>query len=113
MPFSVDEVQPDFMIAAGYKWMLSPYGFGLMYVAKEWQSSRPLEETWVARKNADDFAGLVEYNDEYMEGARRFEVGEKGTPTILPGAIAALEQIAAWKIDRIAATLQRTGRYGI
>ena len=35
----------------------------------------------------------VQYNDTYLPGARRFEVGEKCTSTILPGAIAALEQL--------------------
>lgn len=105
MPLSIEEIQPDFLVAAGYKWLLCPYGFSLMYVSTEWQSARPLEETWLARSNAEDFASLVNYSDSYMPGARRFDVGEKCTPTILPGAIAALEQIEAWGIERIAATL--------
>lgn len=105
MPLSVDEMQPDFLVAAGYKWLLCPYGFSLMYVSKKWQAARPLEETWLARSNAEDFSSLVNYSDTYMPGARRFDVGEKCTPTILPGAIAALEQIKAWGVDSIAATL--------
>jgi selenocysteine lyase/cysteine desulfurase len=40
-----------------------------------------------------------------MPGARRFDVGEKCTATILPGAIAALEQVEAWGVGNIAATL--------
>lgn len=65
----------------------------------------PLEETWLARDNAQDITALVKYSDTYMPGARRFDAGEKCTPTILPGAIAALEQIKAWGVDNIAATL--------
>jgi hypothetical protein len=65
----------------------------------------PSEETWLARRNAEDFAALVKYSDAYMPGARRFDVGEKCTATILPGAIAALEQVKAWGIGNIAATL--------
>ncbi len=105
MPFSMDQIKPDFLIAAGYKWLLCPYGFSLMYVSEQWRNSRPLEETWQARENAEDFASLVNYSDNYMSGARRFDVGEKCTPTILPGAIAALEQIKAWGVQQISETL--------
>ena len=105
MPFPFADVDPDFLVAAGYKWLHGPYGSGLLYVAEQWRNSRPLEESWQARDNAEDFAGLVAYSDRYMHGARRFDVGEKCTPTILPGAIAALEQIREWGIASIAASL--------
>ena len=105
MPFSIDQIKPDFLVAAGYKWLLCPYGFSLMYVSEQWRDSRPLEETWLARENAEDFASLVSYSDKYMPGARRFDVGEKCTSTILPGAIAALEQIKVWGVQQISDTL--------
>ena len=105
MPFPLAEVEPDFLVAAGYKWLLCPYGFSLLHVSERWRNARPLEETWLARHNAEDFAGLVKYSDTYMPGSRRFDVGEKCTATILPGAIAALEQIEAWGVENIAATL--------
>ena len=105
MPFSIENVRPDFLIAAGYKWLLCPYGFGVLYVSEQWRDARPLEEVWLARQNAEDFSGLVKYSDVYMPGARRFDMGEKCIPTILPGAIAALEQIETWGIENIADTL--------
>jgi selenocysteine lyase/cysteine desulfurase len=104
MPLDLAAVQPDFVVAAGYKWLLCPYGVGLMYVAPRWRDAAPLEESWLARENAEDFAGLVRYSDAYEPGARRFDVGEKCT-ALLPGAIAALEQLQAWGVDRIADTL--------
>ena len=104
MPFPMAEVQPDFLVTAGYKWLLSPYGFGLLYVSERWRNARPLEETWQARSKAEDFTSLASYSDTYMPGARRFDVGEKCT-AILPGAIAALEQIGTWGVENIAATL--------
>jgi selenocysteine lyase/cysteine desulfurase len=104
MPFDLDAIQPDFAVAAGYKWLLCPYGFGLLYVAPRWREARPLEESWLARSNADDFTLLASYSDRYMDGARRFDVGEKCT-AILPGAIAALEQLQAWGISEIARSL--------
>ncbi len=105
MPFSVSEVQPDFLVAAGYKWLLCPYGFGLLYVSEQWRNARPLEETWLARSNAEDFTALVNYSDSYLPGARKFDVGEKCTATILPGAIAALEQIKTWSVEYIKESL--------
>ena len=105
MPFSLENVQPDFLVAAGYKWLLCPYGFSLLYVSERWRSARPLEETWLARDNAENFAALVKYSDTYMPGARRFDVGEKCTATILPGAVAALEQIKVWEVEEISNSL--------
>lgn len=107
MPLSMAEVQPDFLVAAGYKWLLGPYGFSLLWVAKQWRHARPLEETWLARDNAHDFTSLVQYSGVYMPGARRFDVGEKCTATILPGAIAALEQIREWGVGNIAESLAK------
>jgi selenocysteine lyase/cysteine desulfurase len=105
LPLDLAALDPDFMVAAGYKWLLCPYGFGLMYVAPRWRDARPLEETWLARANAEDFATLVNYSDVYRSGARRFDVGETCVTTILPGAIAALEQLKAWGVARIAESL--------
>jgi len=105
MPFSIENVKPDFLIAAGYKWLLCPYGFSLLYVSEQWRTARPLEETWLARDNAEDFSTLVKYSSTYMPGARRFDVGEKCTATILPGAIAALQQIKQWGVEEISNSL--------
>lgn len=105
VPLSVDEIRPDFLIAAGYKWLLCPYGASLMYVAERWRDARPLEEHWQARIGAEDFSRLAQYSETYMTGARRFDVGEKGCSNVLPGSIAALEQLQAWGIENIAATL--------
>lgn len=104
MPLDLHDVCPDFLVAAGYKWLLCPYGVVLLYVAPQWRNARPLEESWMTRQGAEDFAGLTRYRDEYLPGARRFDVGETAT-ALLPGAIAALEQIAAWSVDGIARSL--------
>jgi selenocysteine lyase/cysteine desulfurase len=106
LPLDLATVDPDFMVAAGYKWLLCPYGFGLMYVSPRWRDARPLEETWLARAHAEDFATLVNYSEVYRPGARRFDVGETCVNTILPGAIAALEQLKAWGVVRIAESLK-------
>lgn len=105
MPHSVTDMQVDFLVSAGYKWLLCPYGFSILFVHDKWFGARPLEETWISREDAADFAGLVRYHEKYQTGARKFEMGQKGIPTLLPGAIAALQQIQSWGIANISQTI--------
>lgn len=104
-PFDAQAVQPDFAVAAAYKWLLGPYSYGLMYVAPKWQQGRPLEEGWIQRDNARDFSGLIRYTDGYEPGARRFDVGERSNFALLPAAIAALQQLLAWGVKEISDTV--------
>ena len=105
LPLDVAQVRPDFLVAATYKWLLGPYSLGFLYVAPRWQSGQPLEENWVNREAAHDFARLVDYREGYAPGARRYDMGERANFVALPMAMAALEQIGAWQVARIAQTL--------
>jgi selenocysteine lyase/cysteine desulfurase len=105
MPFDVAAVQPDFAVAAGYKWQLSPYGTGMLYVAPRWQGGEPIEQNWLNRAGSQDFSRLVDYTDTYQPGARRFDYGECANPPLLMGACAALDLIDGWGVANIAATL--------
>ena len=110
LPLDLAAVAPDFVVTAGYKWLLGPYGLGFLWVAPRHRSGRPLEEGWITRAGAHDFARLVDYTDAYAPGARRFDVGERSSFALLPAAIAALEQLLARGVPEIAATLARTNR---
>jgi selenocysteine lyase/cysteine desulfurase len=102
-PIDVGVVQPDFLVAVGYKWLMGPYSFGYLYVAPRWhEQGVPLEQTWMSRAGAEDFARLVDYSGEMRPGARRFDMGEFSQFTLLPMATAALEQVLAWGVDRVA-----------
>ena len=103
-PFDATAVQPDFAVAATYKWLLGPYSLGVLYVASKWHGGKPLEENWIQRDNARDFSGLVLYTDGYQPGARRFDMGEHANFALLPAAIAAIEQILKWGVDEISTT---------
>lgn len=104
-PFDAGKVQPDFAVAAGYKWLLSPYSTGVLYVAPKWHGGRPLEEGWIQRENSRRFAGLIHYTDEYQAGARRFDVGECSNFALLPGMIAAMRQLLDWGTAEISETI--------
>ncbi|WP_298724332.1 aminotransferase class V-fold PLP-dependent enzyme [uncultured Ferrovibrio sp.] len=105
LPFDVAEIDPDFLAVGGYKWLMGPYSFGYLYVARRWQQAVPLEQNWIARKDSENFAGLVDYKSEYQPGARRFDVGERSNFALTPAAIAALQMLLDWGIENIQATL--------
>jgi selenocysteine lyase/cysteine desulfurase len=104
LPFSVQEVQPDFAVAACYKWLLGPYSVGLLYVAPKWHNGAPLEENWIQRANAQDFSGLTLYTPEYYEGAQRFDMGERANFALLPAAVSSMKQLLEWTIPAISET---------
>ncbi len=106
LPLDFEVVDPDFVIAPTYKWLLGPYSMGFLYVAPRWRDGRPIEENWLNRKGSEDFAGLVDYEDAYQPGARRFDMGERANFQLMPMTRCALEQISDWGVETIAATLQ-------
>jgi selenocysteine lyase/cysteine desulfurase len=108
MPLDLAEVRPDFLVSVGYKWLLGPFGLGYLYVAPRHRDGVPLEENWISRLGSEDFAGLVDYQDRYQPGARRFDVGQRTHFETTPMAIAALRQLLDWEVPRVAATLRRT-----
>ncbi|WP_346907782.1 aminotransferase class V-fold PLP-dependent enzyme [uncultured Roseibium sp.] len=105
-PLDLDQIRPDFLVASGYKWLLMPYGLSLFYADPKWHDARPLEETWLNRAGAEVFENLVDYAHDYQPGARRFDMGEKSIPTLLPGGLVALEHLRDWGVAGIASTLE-------
>jgi selenocysteine lyase/cysteine desulfurase len=108
LPLDLEAVDPDYLVAAGYKWLLGPYSLGFLYVAPRHQQGRPLEEGWVVRRGAEDFRRLLEYPDRLHADARRFDMGERSNFALLPVAGAALAQLLEWGVGRIADTLRET-----
>ncbi len=104
LPFRVDDVQPDFAVAASYKWLLGPYSIGMLYVAPKWHNGSPLEEGWIQRANSRDFSSLILYADEYDAGARRFDMGERSNFALLPAAVRAMRQILDWGVEELSVT---------
>ena len=93
LPFDVQEIQPDALIVAGYKWLMGPYSSGFAYYGERFDQGIPLEDSWIARRGSEDFSRLVDYQDDYAAGAVRFDVGERSNPIIIPMIIAALDEL--------------------
>lgn len=105
LPLDLAAVDPDYLIATSYKWMMGPYSLGFLYVAPRHQDGRPLEEAWIARRNAHDFRSLSTYETGFAPGARRFDMGERSNFALLPVAGEAIRQLIEWGVADIADTL--------
>ena len=101
MEFNASGVDPDFAVAACYKWMLGPYATGFLYAAPRHHAGAPLEENWINRAGSQDFTRLIDYQDRYQPGARRFDMGERSSHQLVPAALAALEVLDTIGADRI------------
>jgi selenocysteine lyase/cysteine desulfurase len=107
MPLDWQRVRPDYLVTVGYKWLLGPFALAYLYVAEPHRDGVPLEENWISRLGSEDFAALVDDQDRYQPGARRFDVGQRTHFETTPMATAALRQLLDWEVPRIAATLGR------
>jgi selenocysteine lyase/cysteine desulfurase len=106
-PFDVAEVGSDFLVASAYKWLLGPYGVGFMYVGEEYRGGTPIEHNWINRRGSEDFSRLVDYQDAFQPGARRYDVGERSNFVLLPMANEALRQILHWGVENVSETIGR------
>lgn len=103
LPINVQDVNPDALICAGYKWMMGPYGIALGYFGPRLTGGIPLEEGWIVRKESEDFTSLVDYEEEYQPGARRYDMGQRSNFITLPMMREALRQVAEWGVENIQA----------
>jgi len=95
--FDIQKIKPDFLVAATYKWLLGPYGTTLAYFGKYFDDGFPLEQTWIGRKNSQDFKNLINYQSDYQEGAFRYNMGEFSNFINLPMIEKALDLLIEWQ----------------
>ncbi len=101
LPFDVQEIQPDALVCAGYKWLMGPYSIGLAYYGPALDEGAPVEENWINRYESENFSNLVNYNDRYQPGALRYEVGEHSNFILVPMMLKAVQQLNEWGIENI------------
>src|SRR6202158_133499 len=77
MPLDVTKLDADFMVCAGYKWLLSPYGTGFFWTKNEHtEKMRPGPFYWAAAEGAENFHSLAFENPKPAKGARRWDMAE-------------------------------------
>ena len=101
LPLSIEKIQPDALICAGYKWLMGPYSIGVAYYGNYFDKGIPIEDNWINRRGSENFSGLINYSDRYGELASRYNVGEQSNFILLPMLLAGLNQIESWGIKNI------------
>ena len=100
-PFDVNEIKPDALICAGYKWLMGPYGMGVAYYGSAFESGSPIEQNWINRKDSENFAELVNYQKKYQPGSGRYSMGEQSNFILLPMLLESLKQLNKWNVTEI------------
>ena len=74
-PLDVSAVDVDVVACGAQKWLLSPWGTGFVWLRPDLvQTLRPVDVSWMATRNSDDFTRLIDYDFTYRDDARRFEM---------------------------------------
>ena len=92
IPLDVASVGADFIVASGYKWLLSPYGTGFFWIRGELISKmRPGPFYWQAVEGSNHFGSLVFPRPKAEVGAKRWDSAETASYFNLAGMNASLE----------------------
>lgn len=103
MPIDVARLQPDLLVAHAYKSMLAQYGLGFAYFGPRLAGGEPLDEGWLVRRDARDFARLVDYQDDYAPGMRRYDTSLRANTVLIASLLASASLLAQWRPVRVQA----------
>jgi len=79
VPMDVHELGADFLVGAGYKWLLSPYGTGFFWAKREHLTmARPGPFYWTAQAT-ESFFDLNFVDPKPSTGAKRWDAAETAT----------------------------------
>lgn len=77
VPMDVRTLGADFLVCAGYKWLLGAFGTGFFWIKRELLASvRPGPFYWMAVAGSDNFSKLDFSNPKVEESARRWDAPE-------------------------------------
>lgn len=92
MPVDVSDLGVDFMVCAGYKWLLSPYGTGFFWAkSAHIANMRPGPYYWAAAEGADKFHALASDRPKRVFGAFGWDIAETSNYFNLAAMDASLE----------------------
>ncbi|MHA2254162.1 MAG: aminotransferase class V-fold PLP-dependent enzyme [Candidatus Kariarchaeaceae archaeon] len=102
VPIDVNKTPVDAIIASGYKYMLSPYGTGFLYVAKSRHHEISVTmPTWMGMSNSRDFSKLNDYEFRPVQSAAKYDVGGHTSFLNVMGMNASLEFLLEVGIKQI------------
>jgi selenocysteine lyase/cysteine desulfurase len=100
-PVDFEATFADALVAHPYKSLLSYYGLGFACFSDRLADGSPLEESWLMRRGSEDFSRLVDYQDEYSAGMRRFDTSTRANLAAVGMLTAALELFRQWQVARV------------
>ncbi len=100
MPLDVGALQPDALVVHSYKAGLSNYGLGFIVLGERFAQGRPVEDSWLMREGSERFANLVDYQDRYAAGMRRYDTSLRANPMLIQMLEAACTLLLAWQPAR-------------
>jgi selenocysteine lyase/cysteine desulfurase len=104
IPLNVEKLGVDFMVCAGYKWLLSPYGTGFFWAKSEHiEKMRPGPFYWMAMEGAREFSSLALDGPKPTAGARRWDAAETASYFNLAAMHASLEFVLRMRAETVAA----------
>jgi cysteine desulfurase / selenocysteine lyase len=80
IPMDVKQLGADFIVSAGYKWLLGPFGTGFFWAKSEHLAMvRPAPFYWMAVEGSDNFAALNFENPKPAANAKRWDAPESAS----------------------------------
>jgi cysteine desulfurase/selenocysteine lyase len=77
LPMDVQQLGADFIVSAGYKWLLGPFGTGFFWIKSEHLGMvRPGPFYWMAVEGSDNFAALNFEDPKPAPSAKRWDAPE-------------------------------------
>ena len=102
VPFDVRTAGAAVAAAAGYKWMLSPYGTGIFYVDPAWVNRLPVPViNWATVNGSEDFNKMTELDIDFRTGATRWDAPETASFFNCNPMVAALEFLGQIGIEQV------------
>lgn len=93
----------DVLVAAGYKWLLGPYGCAMAkYSLRAINEIKRKNVSWLSSVNAKSVGNLLNYSLETLEGAKKFDRGQAPafmTTSLLEGSLRFLTQFKSVDIE--------------
>lgn len=94
VPMDVKAMGADFLVCAGYKWLLGPFGTGFFWAKREHiVKMRPGPFYWMAAEGVDNFAALATAPPRPAQAARRWDAAETANFYNLAALEAGLELV--------------------
>jgi len=106
VPVDVREAEIDVLATGAQKWLCAPFGTGFAYVRRELaERMEPQVVGWTSLRASADYAALLDYRYEFVDGARKFEVA---TPAFqdFAGMAASLEVLLEAGVENVRAHIE-------